>query len=221
MLVDWIASRLVNIETQSGVSSLLRIWRSALQVRCPCIAVLPPEFSLAYANVQHILAESCSQKWHGSTSGTLLLSFGAGAAPTSIHTTFLTHRSFASAPLWPKTLRVMPTLGAVIQNYSVVGCSRPGSSTGEDGWRTVDRWRRWQWCLALVKLMYSSKYHPMPRQGVATAHSHGTSAHCAATLIPAGPHHRRCNDHHVVIDSGSSADTSATVPNDKCEVLWK
>ena len=58
MIVGWFASQLVrglfivfpNSETMSGVHSMMRIWRSALQVHCPCLVVVPQGFSLAPAN---------------------------------------------------------------------------------------------------------------------------------------------------------------------------
>ena len=51
--VGWIASRLVrgmfivfpNDAKMSGVPSSLHIWRSALQVRCSCLVVVPHGFS--------------------------------------------------------------------------------------------------------------------------------------------------------------------------------
>ena len=57
MIVGWIASRLLrglfivfpSRETISGAPSLLRVCRSVLQVRCPCLVVVPHGLSQAYA----------------------------------------------------------------------------------------------------------------------------------------------------------------------------
>ena len=152
-----------------GLDLISQIWRSALQVRCPCMVVVPQEFSLTCTNVPHIFAESCSKELQASTSGLLLLSFDAGVAPTLTHPLRETDTACSS-----RTVRASRRCcgqqhcpSSVCAEFANVWRCQTTPQLGymKNGQRLVRATTSVEQLVAFMELMYSSTFSRRAQQG--------------------------------------------------------